>query len=433
MENQNVNTNHWQPPADFEKVTSAMEGITVFAPKPKDEQKETLISFKCPQCGATTRYDVTAGGVACEHCGYTRPVETEQVGKKAKENEFTLENLKKAEHGWGEERRVLHCGSCGSEIAVASEALATTCAFCASNKVNLLPPDVDVLRPRFLVPFKVTPESNRDRARVWLGEGWFHPGELAASAIIEHFIGIMTPQWTFDANITAFWKAEVGYEHNESYYDHHDKTWKTRTVIRWRWENGQVNLDIDDLIVPGSSHISNRLFQKILPFNLNELVNYNAGYLAGWQAQAYNINLLDAWEKGKGTMRELAKNACYKDIPSSHVRNFSMQADFSNESWRYILLPIYIAAYRFEDKVYQVLVNGQTGVIAGQKPVAWWKIWLAIAALLAPGILLGLIGLPLLLAGGVGTLPLFLGFILLIVGGAISFNIFRKARDSEAV
>jgi hypothetical protein len=108
-----------------------------------------------------------------------------------------------------------------------------------------------------------------------------------------------------------------------------------------------------------------------------------------------------------------------------------MSADFSNEAWRYVLLPVYLASYAFQGKVYQVMANGQTGAIAGQKPVAWWKVWLAVAALMAPGLLLGLIGL-ILSAVGIGVLLLAVAFVLLIIGGVISVIIFKKAFDSEA-
>ena len=109
-----------------------------------------------------------------------------------------------------------------------------------------------------------------------------------------------------------------------------------------------------------------------------------------------------------------------------------MTADFASETWRYLLLPVYVAAYQFESKVYQVMVNGQTGLVAGQKPVAWWKIWLAIAAMLAPGVILGLIGLPALALGGVGVILLVLGFVLILLGGAGSIALYRQAIASEA-
>jgi hypothetical protein len=77
-------------------------------------------------------------------------------------------------------------------------------------------------------------------------------------------------------------------------------------------------------------------------------------------------------------------------------------------------------------------VNGQTATVAGQKPVAWWKIWIAIAGLLAPGLILGLIGLPLLLAAGTGIVPLALGGILLVIGGILAFMLYQQAVASEA-
>ena len=72
------------------------------------------------------------------------------------------------------------------------------------------------------------------------------------------------------------------------------------------------------------------------------------------------------------------------------------------------------------------------GKVAGQKPVAWWKIWLAIAALLSPGVVLGLISLPLLLAGGAGFFMLILALILFVIGGVVAYKIYQQAILSEA-
>ncbi len=187
-------------------------------------------------------------------------------------------------------------------------------------------------------------------------------------------------------------------------------------------------------MVEGSAknHISYRILRQIYPYNLTDLVRYEPEYLAGWQAQAYETTLTDAWDRAKITIREQAKKACRADIPSSHVRNFSMTADFADETWRYILLPVYLAAYHYDDEVFQVIVNGQTGAVAGQKPVAWWKIWLAIAAILAPGGILGLIGAISMAMGEAQPIPILLGIGLFILGLVISINLFSKARQSEA-
>ena len=420
------------PPPSFQQVESSVDGISVYAPVQAAAQPDAEVTFKCPQCGATLAYDVTVGGIACEHCGYSAPTQDERVGRQAQEFEFTLQTWNQAEQGWGVERRELHCASCGASLSLPEGELTVTCPFCASNEVQIGRTPGDVLRPRFLIPFKIQDQQTQNLARAWLGRGWYYPAELSRSAILDRFTGIYLPYWTFDTRITANWRAEVGYERQERYYDHGTKQWHTRTVIDWRWESGRVSLVVDDLLVSGSTHLSRRLLDGLRPFNLNALVAYNPEYLAGWKAQAYDLTLPDAWKSGKDTIREQAKEACYADIPTSHVRNFSMTADFADESWRYILLPVYIAAYKFRENVFQVMVNGQTGQVSGQKPVAWWKIWLAVAAMLLPGLLLLLVGLPLLLLNGLGVFPLFLGLILLIAGGVGAFTLYKNAAASEA-
>ncbi|MGD0005643.1 MAG: hypothetical protein ABSE06_15605 [Anaerolineaceae bacterium] len=421
----------WQPPSNYQPVPSTVAGITVFAPRPADLVVEEPTTYKCPNCGATIKYDITAGGVACEYCGYTTPALAQKVGVQAQISDFTLETLSQAEKGWGLDRRVLHCDSCGAELAIAEGALTATCPFCASTRVNLRQAPSENLRPHFLIPFKITPEIVRQRAREWLGKGWFHPGGLADSSAIDRFSGVYLSFWTFDANIGSDWNAEVGYEREERYFDASAKEWRTRTVIDWRWERGYVVTRVKDLLVAGTARMSHLILEKVYPFNLNDLVTYSPDFLAGWQALTYDITLPKAWEAGKANMREKAKSACYADIPTNHVRNFSISADFSDEAWRYILLPVYVAAYLFEDKTYQVMVNGQTGTVAGQKPVAWWKVWLAIGLLLAPGLLLGLVGL-ILTAAGVGVVLLGVAFILLIIGMILSIIIYRQAMASEA-
>jgi hypothetical protein len=274
-------------------------------------------------------------------------------------------------------------------------------------------------------------DQERLQAQVagWLGRGWMHPPELRNVRALRELTGVYLPFWTFDAHIRANWKAEVGTPKTERSYS--DGEWKTRTVIDWNWRSGRVHLPIDDHLGAGTAHVSRVILNKVAPFDLGGLVEYEPGYLAGWQAKAYDVPLQEAWELAKEEMRERAKRACHSDTGSSHVRNFRMTADFADERWRYILLPVYLASYRFEDRAFQVMVNGQTGSVAGQKPVAWVRVWLVIAAMLSPGACLGLLGLLTLALGGVGVAGLVVGFILLVAGLIGAIIVFQKARASE--
>ena len=132
-------------------------------------------------------------------------------------------------------------------------------------------------------------------------------------------------------------------------------------------------------------------------------------------------------------MRERTRLDCRAQASTSRIRNFSMNLDFSDESWRYILLPVYLANYSYEQKSFQVIINGQSGAIAGQRPVDWFKVWLAVAGLLAPGLLLGVIGVITLIFGGLGLFVGILGFILLVIGLIISFNLVTRALRMDDV
>ena len=281
----------------------------------------------------------------------------------------------------------------------------------------------DMLRPRFLIPFKVDADACQKIARTWLGSSWMTPKSLKSLASVASFTGIFLPYWTFDAVSSAHWRAEVGHQVSDSYYDSSSKSWKTRTKTVWRWESGQVRQIFDDVLIPGTNSLSLVLLEQLQDFGTSQFVPYEAVYLAGFLAQAYDIQLDSAWKTVRDRMREETRLKCRDQATTTQIRQFTMSLDFSDESWRYVLLPVYVAVYRYENQVFQVMVNGQTGTIAGQRPVDWPKVWLAVTGMLAPGVLLGLFGLlasavgavvpPSLIAGGV---VLVIAFIFFIVG-----------------
>jgi predicted RNA-binding Zn-ribbon protein involved in translation (DUF1610 family) len=421
------------PPTGFIQVESKIKGITVFAPKQEIDKTPEAVQFKCPQCGATTSFTPSARGISCANCGYAQRNAPKAVGKAAEEREFTLDTLAISDRGWGSKRTELHCESCGADISISANALSSTCPFCLSNRVIARVATANLLRPRYLIPFILDSHECQTQVKKWLGKGWMHPSGLSQVTASTQFRGLYLPFWTFDATIIANWRAEVGYERTKRYYDNNSKSWKTRVYIDWRWESGQLIQNPDDWLGIGTTKISRVLLKRLYPFELGALIAYEPDFLAGWQAHNYNIPLQDAWDIVKTEMRERTREGCHFQIKSSHVRNFSMRADFENETWRYILLPVFTAAYRFGGETYQLLVNGQTGKVAGQKPIAWWKVWLAILGVQFPWILFAAIGLLLLLFGGIGIFPLFLAAILFVIGLFISIKLFNQATQAGEV
>jgi Zn finger protein HypA/HybF involved in hydrogenase expression len=420
----------WIPPPGFVSVSSKVPGVEVYAPAPPEEKGPEVRTFRCPQCNGIISYSPDDQELVCPYCGYKQQIGARVVGLAADRFEFTLEALDQSEKGWGVERQSIHCEACNAMFSAGGGALSTTCPFCGSNRVVTRSAMHDFIRPGYLIPFTVDEEQCRTALRQWLGRGWMHPPELRRADAVGRFTGMYVPFWIFDAHIQAHWRAEVGYERQRRHY--RDGKWETETVIEWRWENGDVHLPIQNMLVYGTDKISTLLLERLYPYDLGKLTVYDAAYLAGWQAQAYDIQLKPAWEVGKRRMREEAKDACYGRIHSSHVRNFSMTADFDQERWRYVLLPVYLVTYTFAEKTYHAMVNGQTAAVAGQKPVSWLRVWLAIALVLAPGTLVGLAGLITLLLG-IGTILLPIAFVLFVIGLIVSVYIFIQARAADDI
>lgn len=420
------------PPPNFIPAPSAVDGIEIYAPAPpQEEEQREIVHFVCPRCGASTAYSARDGGLTCTACDYYEPPQKAVVGRGAQQFEFTPESMERAAQGWGETRKELQCQGCGAYTSVSPESLSHACPFCGSNKVIQRAAPQDILRPRFLIPFKLEGAACHQNVREWLGSSWMTPGALRRLAAVADFTGIYLPFWVFEAVTRASWQAEVAHTETERYYE--DGEWKTRTKTVWKWESGQVELVLEDILIEGTGRLSPVLLGRIKQCDLHELAPYEPKYLAGFQAQAYDIPLETAWESGRHQMRETTQQACRSQASDSQMRNFSMELDFDQERWRYVLLPVYMAVYQYDHKSYQVMVNGQTGLVSGQRPVDWLKVWLAVGALLAPGLILGLIGVATLLLGGLGIFVLIFAFIILIIGLVISFMIISQAQEMDDV
>lgn len=416
------------PPIDYIKTETAVAGIDVYMPRPPQEKHEEVVEFRCPNCDASNAYSADDGALTCAFCGYYEAPQAEVVGKQAEEFEFTVETMARVTQGWGAERKELVCNRCDGRVTISTEMLTHTCPFCHSNQVVQVKAPQDVLRPRYLLPFKVDSELVRQKTAVWLGSSWLLPSTLNQLARGTDFTPIYIPAWTFDAKTSADWKAEVA--HTKTRTTGFGKNRRTQTYTEWRWESGQVNKMYDDLMVNGASNLSETLLSHVKKFDLGELVVYGPEFLAGVQAQAYDVSLDDAYQRGRHAMREHTKKACKSQASSQRMRNFSMNLNFSEESWRYILLPLYIAVYHYNNKPYQILVNAQTGAVTGQRPVAWQKVSLILGGTMLPTVFLALIGALLLTysSGDEGNIA----FILAAVFGVFAL-IFAATTISKAV
>ena len=90
--------------------------------------------------------------------------------------------------------------------------------------------------------------------------------------------------------------------------------------------------------------------------------------------------LMPAWGSAQEEMSRVQQGRCSQDVPGDTHRSLSVRNQFSHVTFKHVLLPIWIAAYRYRGQPYQFLVNGQTGEVVGKAPWSVWKISLAVIA-----------------------------------------------------
>ena len=278
------------------------------------------------------------------------------------------------------------CNDCGATVNVTPGEQTAKCAFCGSQQVLAQEAPGTAIRPESLVPFLVDKAGANQKFEQWLARLWFRPSDLKKMARLHEMGGVYIPFWTFDAWVRSTWHAEAGFHYYETeFYTDEDGNRETRQVQRTRWEpaSGWRNDFFDDTLVCASKGLPPALVAKFRSFDTKQLSPYKPEFLAGWRAEAYAVDLMPAWGTAQDDMCRAQQIRCAGDVPGDTHRNLHVQNNFSNVTFKHILLPIWIAAYRYKGKPYQFLVNGQTGEVVGKAPWSVLKISLFTVAILA--------------------------------------------------
>ena len=109
---------------------------------------------------------------------------------------------------------------------------------------------------------------------------------------------------------------------------------------------------------------------------------YDPGYLSGWTVERYQIDLVAAAEHARRGWKRKVRAMCSQQVPGDTQRNLQVDADYSAQTFKHILVPVWLLTYNYGKQTYQVVINGVTGQIAGRYPYSWVKIALAVFAVL---------------------------------------------------
>lgn len=350
--------------------------------------------FPCENCGGALSYAPGEEFARCEYCGTENQIE-ESAGPWAilKKERDDLAELDLAEALSGaasaaqtEVSEIVHCDSCGADIDFDETQEAGSCPFCASPIVTGAISSRHI-RPKGVLPFALKERDAKKAMNDWLGRLWFAPSDLKKYARAGRPMdGVYVPYWTFDAQTQSRYQGERG----DVYYvtrmvpvEVNGKTvMKPKQVpkIRWTRVSGQVARFFDDVLILASKSLPKKYADRLGPWDLSALRPYQAAYLAGFRAEKYTVALDEGHGEARGRMEEVILRDIRFDIGGDRQRIHAKETSYRDETFKHILLPIWLAAYKYRGETYRFVVNGRTGSVQGERPYSAWKIAGAVVA-----------------------------------------------------
>jgi len=344
-----------------------------------NEIVENPLALPCPSCGSQLHYVADNQKLSCEYCGYKEEINhcnDEVIEQNLSEAVALAQDFSPTDVG----KKMLNCDNCGAHTLIESDDVKATCSFCGSNKVNTDAYHDKYIQPIGIVPFYISKVAAIKLFDKWIKQGWFHPSKLKKLASIGALRGIYLPFWTFDSKTSSQWSGEAGNHYSETIRVNVNGQMQTQTVQRTRWTHRSGKLDhfFDDVLVEASGGLEQKHLNRILPFRLEEVVNFDPRLVFGWEAEVYNLEVHDGYKVADKIMDHRLRNMCSAQLGGDVQRNLHVNSEKWGQTFKHIVLPIWICVYDYRGKTFHFTINGQTGRVYGKKPISWIKIGLLI-------------------------------------------------------
>lgn len=333
--------------------------------------------FACPACGGEAVWNPAQGRLVCPFCGTHSPAHIDTSGAIV-EHELVaaLRAIPDDARGWQRAAREVRCTTCNAISVLDASRQAQTCPFCGAAQLVPYAEAKPAFRPESVLPFAVSEATARDAMRAWYRRLWLAPSSLARRAMTDTAQGIYLPYWTFDAQADADWTAEAGHYYYETETALVNGRPRARQVQRVRWEPaaGHVSHFFDDDLVCASIGVDARLVRGVEPFPTQGLKPYDPAYVAGWVVERYQIDLVAAAQRARAAMDAQVAALCARQVRGDTQRNLAVRTQYSRQTFKQILAPIWLLTYTLGARRFHCVVNGVTGTVRGEYPKSPWKI-----------------------------------------------------------
>jgi len=330
---------------------------------------KNTINYQCPNCTGALHFDASEQQLVCESCKNVYSYkQIEEYGlsldKSVKPSKihWHAEEYKKNKEIM-EEKAGYVCESCGAEIIADENTAATECMYCG-NPVIVPKTITGMLMPDYVIPFKIEKDEAKKLLNKFYGKRFLLPKQFKDKNRINKISGIYVPFWLFDC------KGEGNVTYNATRMRSWSDSNYNYTETRHYYISRSGSIEFQNIPVDASSKMGDEYMDALEPFDYSEFEDFKALYLAGYFADKYDVDVDDSIERATTRVKN-STNAAFRTTVNGYtsvsVANSNIQMEEGDI--HYALLPIWMLNTKFNDKMYQFAINGQTGKVVGELPV----------------------------------------------------------------
>ncbi|MBR2523725.1 MAG: hypothetical protein IKE53_04725 [Clostridiales bacterium] len=352
-------------------------------------------TIKCPNCSANLFFEPASGKLECAYCGGSfdpatfeaaveelmsepapkaeaapqqdtaAPTDAEpapqQVGQPAETSDEEGDNLFRED---AEDTQQFVCKSCAGVVISSANTSASFCPFCGSPALigDRLTGE---FKPEFLIPFKYSREQAEAAFLKWCKGGRWTPIKFVSNENISKLTGLYVPFWLFDVD----YDLNVISECRKDSVSHSGS--KTTTTMRYYEVTSRGKYNWRKIPFDGETRINDALMEAIEPFNYSQLIPFDYKYLPGFFADKYDQDV-DALKDRVIKRVTGYQSVKYKELTKKYdsVKVKSDASRITDLTAHYALLPVWFMNYKYLGRNYSFAMNGQTGEVAGIKPIS---------------------------------------------------------------
>lgn len=358
-------------------------------------QTERTRTYPCRQCGGELIFGIAEQQLKCPHCANVEPI-IEDAGREVLEQDFrgalaaihsgALTRTSELVGGPEAEKEVV-CQNCGGHTTFRGTLTAVRCPYCATpiqrDDVHDAPSRLAV---DGILPFKVDEKTANEAISKWISSRWFAPNEFKKYSTTGSFTSIYAAYFTYDAQTTTRYRGQRGDNYTVTVGSGENQRTEVRT--RWSHRSGTVHDEFDDVPILANTGFEDKHIRALEPWPTDDAAPFSAEYIAGHLCRTYDHDVEESFGPAKQRIESGIRDTIRRDIGGDHQRISSMSVRYELLTFKHLLLPIWLLTVVYQQKPFQVFINGVTGEVQGQRPYSVIKITIAVivALIIAGGI-----------------------------------------------